>query len=325
MYARLFGELADDYALGGESRAILGETHRRPVHDAIPLRLAAAVHAPVLGGWTHPVARHYPSVGGAPGPHLLNDFLDACRELPSGLEAALQRPVQTNEVGRSVVHLSLVHWLACLGVDSFDHLEVGASAGLTMNFERYCAETGYGTMGDPSSPIRFGPDWFEQPPPLAGRPATVRQCVGCDTSPVDLSLPGEALHLLSYVWPDQQDRFDRARLAIEIARAHPPSVDESSADDWLEQQLADRISVPVQVFHSIVWQYLGPDVQRRMVSVLHHAGRTRSLQAPLVWARMEPAGGRADVRVTVWTGGDPQEMVLATVGFHGRGLAWASS
>lgn len=322
MYTRLFGELAADYESAGIARVILGTSHPRPIHDAIPLRLAAAVHALVLDGLDHPVSGHYPSVGGSPGPTLLEDFVDACLSHRGSVQRAVRRQVQTNEVGRSIVHLSLRNWLPALGVTTFDHLEVGASAGLTMNFDRYAADTGHGVMGDPSAAIVFGPEWFARPPRVHDSPPVVRQRLGCDTSPLDVSRPVDATRLLSFVWPDQEQRFAATRTAIDIALQYPQRIDEESADVWLGARLPERRDVPVLVFHSIVWQYLGREVQRRMVSILGREGKGRTQDNPLVWARMEPAGSHADVRATVWAGGEPRERVLATVGYHGRGLAW---
>ena len=50
MYRDLFTALADDYEDGGRTYAILAGRSDRPVHDAIPLRLAGAIHKVVLEG-----------------------------------------------------------------------------------------------------------------------------------------------------------------------------------------------------------------------------------------------------------------------------------
>jgi hypothetical protein len=116
--------------------------------------------------------------------------------------------------------------------------------------------------------------------------------------------------------------MQRIRSAIEIAKLHKPLVETESADTWIERQLRTRRERATVVFHSIVWQYLGPDVQRRFRQALEDASITASPEKPLIWARMEPAGKVADVRVTMWRGGDAEEFHLADIGYHGQDMKW---
>lgn len=324
MYAILFRALADDYASRGRTHALLAGRSARPVHDALPLRLAGSLHRVVLKGDAPRLARHYPSVGGTPGPGFVQDFLDSMLEHAEEVEAGLSGQVQTNEVGRSVVPLVLSHWLTTLGIEEFAHLEVGASAGLNMNFDRYCAASGSFVTGDPSSAVRFTGDWCTGVPAVPAPRAVVIERRGVDVAPIDATDPAQGLRLLSFVWPDQTERMERLRGAVSVAAVHPPLVDRGSADAWLRASL-DRVGhVATVVFHSIVWQYLGPETQAGLRGALEDAGARATADAPLVWARMEPAGPLADVRATVWRGGPPTETVLAEIGYHGRGLRWHS-
>ena len=322
MYARLFHELAEDFRWGGRTYALLAGRSARPIHDAIPLRLAGAIHRVVLRGDDHRLARHYPSVGGTPGEDFPADFIAYMREHLEEVEAGLNSQVQTNEVGRSVVPLVLAHWLSWFGVEEYDHLEVGASAGLNLNFDRFYAGVRTLRMGDPDSALRFNGEWFADMPPVPKTAARVVRRRGVDPYPIDVTKPDQELRLLSFVWPDQRERMARIRSAIDIAQRHPPVIDTDSADRWLRTQLGRTPERATVVFHSIVWQYLGTDVQNAMREALHEAGARATAAKPLVWARMEPAGPVADVRATVWMGGKPNEHVLAEVGYHGRGLRW---
>lgn len=281
-----------------------------------------AVHALALSGRAPAIASHYPSCGGTPHEGMFADFLAAVVSNVADVDDALSRQVQTNEVGRSVVHLAMAHWLRRRGVHEFDHLEVGASAGLNLNFDRFFVDTGAGTMGDPESALRFGPEWFDAPPPVADAPARVRTRLGCDPFPIDTADAEQATRLLSFVWPDQAERFDRTRAAIAIARMHPPVVDSSSADEWIEHRLSGPRDCATVVFHSIVWQYLGRQVQDSMRSTLDGAGSRATADAPLYWIRMEPAGPVARVTATAWRGNGPEETVLCEVGYHGRDMRW---
>ena len=322
LYGELLLGIIGDYVAAGTTRRLLEGRFERPVHDAAPLRLLGAVHRLALSGRAPDVARHYPSCGGTPGSDPIRDVLAAIDEFSEEIVVALSQQVQTNEVGRSVVHLSIAQWLVARGVPVYDHLEVGASAGLNMNFDHFFADTGAGTMGDPDSSLRFAPSWFDVAPPVTTPPATVRDRRGCDTFPIDANDPDQALRLLSFVWPDQSERFVRTREAIAIARSHPPLVDTASADEWVRIQLSGGISAATVVFHSIVWQYLGRRVQDGLREALNEAGAVATRECPLYWIRMEPAGPVANVRATEWSGNEPVETLLCEIGYHGRDMRW---
>lgn len=322
MYAALFRELADDYRWGGRTYALLAGRTDTPIHDALPLRLAGAIHRVVLRGDEPRLARHYPSVGGKPGEDFPADFIAYMREHLGEVEAGLASQVQTNEVGRSVVPMVLSHWLTTLGISEYEHLEVGASAGLNLNFDRYYSGVRTLRMGDPDSHLRFSGEWFDGMPGVPRSAARVVRRRGSDPFPIDVTDPDQELRLLSFVWPDQRERMDRLRAAINIAKANPPVIDRGSADEWVAGQLSRGSERPVMVFHSIVWQYLGSATQKRLRSALEEAGSRATPDAPLVWARMEPAGPVADVQATVWTGSEPRTFRLAEIGYHGQSMRW---
>jgi hypothetical protein len=320
-YGDLLDALASDTELGGSVGRLLSTRPERPVHDALPLRLLGAVHRIALRGDAPALAARYPSCGGDGSPIPLAEFESVVEANRDEIGEALGEQVQTNEVGRSVVPLSLVHWLAVLGLERVDWIEIGASAGLNLLFEKYGAHTARGTLGDPSSPVRFDASWFVSPPPIVSRPASCERLSGVDVSPLDVHDDDHCRRLLSFVWPDQLERFERLRSALVIARSSDLVVRSGSADDFLANRLDDDPSMPRVVFHSILWQYLSATVRNGVRDAIAAARASR--EAPVVWARMEPSDSVADVRVTVYDGGgEPVERRLAEVGYHGRGLRW---
>jgi len=324
MYTRLFQDLADDYADNGRTYAILAGRSTRPIHDAIPLRLAAAVHRIVLSGRDERLARHYPSVGGKPGSDFTADFIAYMRDHLDEIDVALTQQVQTNEVGRSVVLLSLSHWLTTQNVDAFDLLELGASAGLNLNFDKYYACSGQLRMGDSQSSVRFMGDSFSHTPDLPKTGAQAHRKRGVDISPLHITQADDEMRLMSFLWPDQKTRLERTRAAIDIAKLNPPVVDCASADVWLRQQLSRPFERATVVFHSIVWQYLGAGTQNGIREALANAANRATTQTPLLWVRMEPAGPVADVQVDVWDGTslDSVHHRVAEVGYHGQNVNW---
>ena len=95
-------------------------------------------------------------------------------------------------------------------------LEVGASAGLNLRFDRYRYASGGAGWGDVRSPVRFE-DVFDGAAPPFDAPLSVTERRGCDASPLDPRSDEDRLTLMSYVWPDQTERFELLRAALEIA------------------------------------------------------------------------------------------------------------
>lgn len=317
LYAAVLSAVAAELAAGGARAAtcqrIFAPCAGAPFGDAVVLRFLAGVHELVLTGRVPDLARHFPSVGGTPGPGLIDDFFGVVVAHEADLAAAMALPVQTNEVGRSAA--LLVGFLA-LGVDGrpLRVLEVGASAGLNLWFDRYRYEAADASWGPADSPLRFVDPFVGRAP--SGRWPEVIDRRGCDLAPVDPATDAGRLRLRSLVWPDQTARRRRLDDAIGVVGGLPSVVDQADALDWVEEQLARPArGVLTVVTHSIVLQYLPIDRRRRFVAAVEAAGRRARADAPLAWLRMEPAGERAEVRLTTWPDGPVS--VVAASGFHG--------
>ena len=112
--------------------------------------------------------------------------------------------------------------------------------------------------------------------------------------------------------------MERLQEALAIAREVPAPVDRADALDWVERELAQPgpRRVATVVFHSIFIQYLTPEERARLVAFIEAAGEERATpDAPLAWLRMEPGDGEAEIRLTLWPGGE--EELVATSGVHG--------
>lgn len=317
LYATVLAAVAAELAAGSEA----GATCRRVFEpctgasygDAVVLRFLAGVHQLVLTGRAPDLAGHYPSVGGVPGAGLVEDFLAAVAVHEVELRAAMERPVQTNEVGRSV---ALLVGFLDLGRSGrpLRVLEVGASAGLNLWFDRYRYEAGGEGWGPNDSALRFT-DAYQGRTPMGRWPEVVERR-GCDLAPIDPTTDEGRLRLRSLVWPDQVARRQRLDDAIAMVSDLPTAVDRGDALDWCEEQLGRRAPGVVTVLtHSIVLQYLPTERRRRFVQGVEAAGRRATPDAPLAWLRMEPAGERAEVRLTTWP--DGATTVVAVSGFHG--------
>ena len=329
LYASVIAGVAADVAAGGVCAAVLGPHAGDSFASALPLRFLGAVHRLVLEGRAPALAAHYPSAGGSPGPGLMDAFVATVADLRPEVEARLGDGVQTNEVGRAAVLAPGYALIARRAGLPLRVLEVGASGGLNLRWDRYWYDTGETTLGDPASPVRFVGAWQAaagQLPDLRGPSGAAVEVVeraGCDRNPIDVTTEEGRLTLRSYLWPDQVERAARLEAAFAVAAQVPAVVTGGDLAAWLEGRLAVAVrGTATVVAHTIVWQYVDRSSKDRMRGALRRAGERATADAPIAWLRFEPAGPVGDLRLTWWPGGD--ETVLATAEYHGVPVYWGA-
>ncbi|MFM8531436.1 MAG: DUF2332 domain-containing protein [Ilumatobacteraceae bacterium] len=315
-YSHLMAALADNIESGGISRDLLLSAPTDAWREAVPLRLAAAVHRIVLRGDAPTLATRYASAGGDGGPIGPDEFLATAAHYRGEIDAALRETVQTNEVGRcAALRPAFAHASRRCPLP-LNMLEIGASAGLLSHWDRYAYidHANGRSAGDSSSGVRLVDRWS------AAVDLDIEQEVAhramCDISPLDARRVEDQQRLLSFVWPDQRHRLELLRSALAVAAHYAIAVDAADAGDWLAEQLPNSASgMLTVVFHAIVWQYLPLTTKQVVRSVIEDAGERATRDRPIAWIRMEPAGAVADVRVTEWPGG--RESQLLTTSYHG--------
>jgi len=323
LYARLLHAAAEDVETGGPAARVLAPHAQDPPLSMVSLRLMGAVHRMVLEGRAPGLAPFYASVTQQP---LDADPWPAFRDVLEGggarLAELVRRPVQTNEVGRAAALLGGFLALAAWTAMPLRLLELGASAGLNLRWDRFRYGAGAWTWGPANSPVRIAESFAGSPP--RGGPVVVAERMGCDERPVDAETEEGRLTLLSYVWPDQAERLALLRGALEVAGAVPVRLERAGAADWLSRTLATPApGTATVVFHSVVMQYLTEAERARVEALIAQAGEQASVRAPVGWLRMERGGEQAEVRLTRWPGG--KEELLATAAFHGRPVRWRGS
>lgn len=323
LYEALLERAADDIARGGVFADAVADYRGQPMLDALPLRILGRAHALVLAGDAPELARFYPSAGGTVDVDgawralvaLVGARLDLFRA------AATSWRVQTNEVRRSAVLLPGFLRVAARTGLPLRLREIGASAGLNQGFDRYRYELGPHRWGDPASPLLITTEWQGGAPDL-GAPLRIAERRGCDVAPIDLGDPAERVKLQSFLWPEQLDRLERLRLAIELLAADPPSIEATAAGDWVAREVQPVRGTATVLFHSVVWWYI-PEAERdRIAASMEDAGKRATSDAPLAWLRMEGAKlEEAELRVRLWPGGD--DVLLAAVHWHGAWVRWS--
>lgn len=322
--ALLYGA-ADDYEAGGPTADLLLPHADDPSGSVPSLRLAGSLHRLVLQRQAPELALYYPSVGGTASVdgawpvarQTIADDMDALRQ-------HVQRPVQTNEVGRSAgLYGGLLHVTARTG-KPLRLLEIGASAGLNLLVDRFAYDVAEGVvLGDPASPVRLHRPWQGVGP--AGT-LHIAERHGCDPAPLDPADADDRLTLTSYVWADQLDRFERLRAALQVAAVDPVPVQRTGASAFLERELARPTDgLATVVWHSVVRQYLTPAERAAVDQIVAEAGARATPDAPLARLSMEPekvgAGQfRFVLELTTWPGGERR--VLAECLGHGPPVVW---
>jgi hypothetical protein len=330
LYRALLATIVEDAETGGVTDEVLAQTDPAldPVADALTLRFLGGVHRLVLEGKAPDLARFYPSVGGrydaeTPASELRAVLLATIADHRDELVTAMTRGVQTNEVGRCAALLLGFLAVAREASPKLRVLEIGASAGLNLRWDRFRYEGGAdgSAWGDPASPLRFA-GVYADPAPDLDAVAEVVERAGCDRSPIDATSEEGSSLLRSFVWPDQLERFAALDAALAVAATTPAHVERADAAEWLESRLRERPAddgIATVVYHSVVWQYLPRATQERMRATFDAAGAQATRDAPLAWLRMEPAedpNRAAEIRLRVWPGGE--DRLLARSGFHGR-------
>lgn len=293
--------------------------------DSVPLRFAGALNGLVRKGLLPDLAPLYPPRPLPDGEVLWPKVADALAAAEANITPWLALPPQTNEVGRSSILFSGLCWLWAHFPLPMRLFEVGASAGLNLNLDRYSYSFGEDVFGAMGAALFLKPDWEGRLPPNLS-PRVVSR-TGCDLSPLDATSPQDRERLLAYVWPDQVERVKRLTAALTIATRHPVKVDRSDAAKWVEQKIGETTAWGEQqvLFHSIAFQYFPKDSQDRIIAHMERVGASATRDSPLAWLRFE-SDSELDkafsLRLKVWPG---EDHLLALGDPHGRWVKWRVS
>jgi hypothetical protein len=328
LYVALMRGAADDLDAGGIVARLFAGDPATP-GSAPDLRLLAALHHLVLRGSAPELARFFPSAGGDEPPE--GAWAVAQRTLAEHaafIRARLGRTVQTNEPGRCVALYGGLLWLSERHRLPIRLLEIGASAGLNLNADRFGYVVAGELLGDPDSPLHFDEPWDGLPvadPGAAAARLTIAERRGCDQAPIDPATEEGRMTLRSYIWPDEPQRLQRVDQAAQVAARHPVTIDRRDAGVWLARQLVDAgPDMLTVIWQSVVNQYL-EDVERAALrSAFASAGA-----GPLAWLTLEPptepdGTGRFELRCRERpeANGSGTAPVIARAGYHGPPVQW---
>jgi hypothetical protein len=300
------------------------EAHgRSPAYEALA---SAVADDPGIAGFVAslPAAKRQPNLLFAAARYLLGapasigSLRALVRDSPAELASVMRaRRTQTNEPARCAVLLPALAQLP----EPLALVDVGASAGLTMLFDRYSYDyAGHRLAGaDPDAPVlRCQP---AGPVPLPDRIPAIVWRTGLDLNPLDVTSDDDVRWLSCLVWPDEGDRAERLAAAIRSARQAPPTVVQGDLLTDLPAVVAQApADATVVVYHSSVLCYVTPPQREQFAQTVAGLGVT--------WLTSE---GPGDVPGTDRPASDGHMTVLARDGrplaladSHGTRLQWLS-
>lgn len=247
---------------------------------------------------------------------------------------ARHRGAQTNEVNRCSYLLPALAMVAARRHRPLALLEVGSSAGLLLNFDRYSYRYDGAVFGPPS-PVSVRVE-LRGPLPPTHLP-DVGWRLGVDRAPIDVFDEAESRWLLANVYPGDTDRFARTSGALAVARQHPPTVVVGEASDLQNLALRAPRGLALTVITTALLMYLDPESRIDFRRSVERLGKDR----PVDWLMCEPAavleslGSDVGVLVSQFINGtefvgpvvhiasdQPRPQLLASTGPHGRWINW---
>lgn len=324
MGSPFFGSLLERAASAYEQDPSLRDLLDRHAHRSrIGLRLGGAAHFRALRAQAPTIAAHYPSTGGD------GDVAAAWQAILADVHAnspaydsLFERHVQTNEVARSMPVLAAMLALAHETQLPLRIFEIGSSAGLLLNFDRYHYSGNAWKWGDPASPMQLQNRIASGRPQYLDAPLNVAERRGCDLNPLDPASDDDADTLLGFVWPDQRERFERLRAAIQVARAHPVKIARAEGSVWARSEAMPKDGAVTVLLHTVITEHMAADELESLAGAIGEVSREATPSRPFAWIRMELRDDRKgyDTTLTRWPGA--HETIVAASDGHAQNIRW---
>jgi hypothetical protein len=277
----LYERLATGMSTDAELLSLASGAISKPV----PMIFLAAVHFLLLNGAEHPIAEFYPDIHSEPHPletDMYPIFRDFCFRHQDEIEYLITTyHVQTNEVRRCACLLP-AFGIAAKQAQGLPLalVELGASAGLNLLWDRYSYDYGNGIIyGNRTSPVQLTCTVRgDRLPPLPETFPQIVSRIGIDLNPIDVRDQSAVNWLRAFIWPEHTARFDLLHRAVEIARNNPP---ELRKGDVLELLPGIINTLPPDsypcLFHSFVSNQMSPEKRNHLANLIADYGATRNL------------------------------------------------
>lgn len=319
LYAKLTESTADDsQLLNIASEASAGQPE--------PELLLAAVHSLLLKRRNHPLAQFYPTCNQTrSNENSVIHFRDFCLANEDQLRSIIAtRRCQTNDIGRSAILLpAFEHVSRIAETSTLAQIEIGTSAGLNLNWDRYQYNfVGVDTVDESDSPVTITTEVRgDQRPPLSQDFPTVTHRCGIDLNTLDVTDDEDARWLHALIHPNQTRRHRQLAAAIEVAQENQSPLIEGDVFDELPAQLSNAPSnTDLIVFSTHVLYQLTEDKIAKLRSLLS----SHSSEQPVHWLSIDPDEelGEPTYRLVTFVDGDATESQIAQFESYGDWIRW---
>lgn len=236
-----------------------------------------------------------------------------------------ERLVQTNEVRRCALFRPAFITVSREVQRPLALVEVGSSAGLLLNFDRYRYVYEPGGEFGPSDAlaltceVRGG-----EKPPLDDTGLTVASRVGIDLNPVRVESDADVKWLRALIWPEHDERQERLDAALAVATQHRPDIRRGDAFDLVPELVAQiPADVTPVVFHCMTLGHMNRPQRERFPQILGHLAAARG--GDLAWLACEFIETDSMNRGYFNADGSYESVRLANINPHGAWLEWLAS
>ena len=323
----LYSELAYAISVDEELLALAAEAR---AGQPPPNMLWAAVQYLLLRGADHPLAAHYPAVSGAerpmePAAPLFKDF---CR-LHRGEIAELLRArrTQTNVVRRCTCLLPAFSIVAREARQPLALIDLGASAGLNLLFDRYgyryarggaeIARWNDGARVQMEAEVRGGGSLPALEPEIA-----VASRAGADLNVIDPSDEDQLLWLRALIWPEHVERHQRLiDAAAELASSDARLI-QADAAEALPRLIAEAPpDAAITVLHTVAAYQFPKETLRSIERTLIQASDERPIWRVWLEALPDSPEPRYELAIRRYRSANAETQRLAITSPHGWWIA----
>lgn len=253
-------------------------------------------------------------------------FREFCLEYKEAIQEILTtRMIQTNEVRRCGIMLPAFSAVAELSGQALNLIEIGASAGLNLNWDHYRYHYTGGLesyVGKSDSPLTIETEMKgDYLPPIPEQVPVILSRKGIDLNPLNPADESVIRWLHALIWPEHIERWQRLERALTIVQEYPPELIAGDALDLLPGVLQDvESNGALCVFHSTTIYQFSAEMTRKLDDILITHSHQRDIYR--VWFEWEQEYASAVLRLLTYKQGVVVNTMLAKADSHGKWMMW---
>lgn len=292
----------------------------------MPNLFFAAVHYLLICNPSQELAKYYPSLKSDYLKNLpFQLFIEFClKHKEAIIEIEQTKIVQTNALNRTAYLMPILSNL--FGNKEISIVDIGSSAGLTLNMDKY--EYHYNnkySFGKSSviiqSEIRKGTL------PKFNNPVILKNKIGIDQNPLNLTIIENEKWLKALVWADLNERFNKLSNAINIAKNNPITLLKGSDTNFFKNVIqSQHKELPLVVYHTHTLYQFSQKKREEFWDMIDTVGKKRDLTYIAVEGskvfHINYKSNGVLVELTEYKNGNKTNKILAETNGHANWIKW---